>query len=92
MQKIIYIGISLVISIAYFQFLDWFLMDMQGLDYFYILRYWKPPLPVLPHVVFSYIYSITSLNISISYSSVCRTIESKIKIYRSSFKITPVQN
>jgi hypothetical protein len=38
MQKIIYIGISLVISIAYFQFLDWFLMDMQGLDYFYILR------------------------------------------------------
>lgn len=38
MQKIIYIGISLVISVAYFQFLDWFLMDMQGLDYFYIFR------------------------------------------------------
>ena len=38
MQKIIYLVISLLISIAYFQFLDWFLMDMQGLDYFYILR------------------------------------------------------
>jgi len=32
MQKIIYIGISLVISVAYFQFLDWFLMDTQ--DFF----------------------------------------------------------
>ena len=38
MQKHLYVGISLVISVAYFQFLDWFLMDMQGLDYFYIFR------------------------------------------------------
>jgi len=38
MQKIVYVIISLVISVGYFQFLDWFLMDQQGLDYFYILR------------------------------------------------------
>ncbi len=38
MQTVMYIVISIVISVAYFQFLDWFLMDMQGLDYFYILR------------------------------------------------------
>lgn len=38
MQTFIYVVIALVISVAYFQFLDWILMDMQGLDYFYILR------------------------------------------------------
>ena len=38
MQTFIYVVISLVIAVTYFQFLDWVLMDMQGLDYFYILR------------------------------------------------------
>jgi len=38
MQKILYVIISLIISVGYFQFLDWFLMDAHGLDYFYILR------------------------------------------------------
>ncbi len=38
MQTALYVAISIVIAVAYFQFLDWFLMDMQGLDYFYILR------------------------------------------------------
>ncbi len=38
MQTALYLAISIVISVAYFQFVDWFLMDMQGLDYFYILR------------------------------------------------------
>ncbi len=38
MQTFVYVVISLVIAVAYFQFLDWILMDMQGLDYFYILR------------------------------------------------------
>ena len=38
MQTVIYVVVSLFISIAYFQFLDWFLMDMQGLDYWYMFR------------------------------------------------------
>lgn len=38
MQTVIYVVVSLVICFAYFQFLDWFLMDMQGLDYFYMFR------------------------------------------------------
>ncbi len=38
MQTALYVMISIVIAVAYFQFLDWFLMDTQGLDYFYILR------------------------------------------------------
>jgi hypothetical protein len=38
MQTALYLIISIVISVAYFQFIDWALMDMQGLDYFYILR------------------------------------------------------
>lgn len=38
MQTVLYLIISIVISVAYFQFVDWFMMDMQGLDYFYILR------------------------------------------------------
>jgi len=38
MQTTLYLIISIVISVAYFQFIDWALMDMQGLDYFYILR------------------------------------------------------
>ncbi len=38
MQTVMYVVISIVIAVAYFQFLDWFLMDMQGLDYFYMFR------------------------------------------------------
>ncbi len=38
MQTALYLIISIVISVAYFQFIDWAMMDMQGLDYFYILR------------------------------------------------------
>ncbi len=38
MQTVLYLIISIVISVAYFQVIDWALMDMQGLDYFYILR------------------------------------------------------
>lgn len=38
MQTILYVVISLIISFAYFQFLDWMLMDAQGLDYFYMFR------------------------------------------------------
>jgi len=33
-----YVAISLVICFIYFQFLDWLLMDAQGLDYFYMFR------------------------------------------------------
>ena len=38
MQKLVYVIISLVISVVYFQFIDWYLMDAQGLDYFYMFR------------------------------------------------------
>lgn len=38
MQTFLYVIVSLVISIAYFQFIDWVLMDAQGLDYFYMFR------------------------------------------------------
>ncbi len=34
----VYVAISLVICFVYFQFLDWLLMDAQGLDYFYMFR------------------------------------------------------
>lgn len=34
----VYVAISLVICFIYFQFLDWVLMDAQGLDYFYMFR------------------------------------------------------
>lgn len=36
-KAVIVIG-SLVVAAAYFTFLDWALMDMQGLDYFYLFR------------------------------------------------------
>ncbi len=29
---------SLILATAYFTFLDWFAMDIQGLDYFYLFR------------------------------------------------------
>jgi len=33
------IGIgSFIVAAAYFTFLDWFAMDIQGLDYFYLFR------------------------------------------------------
>ncbi len=38
MQTALYVTVSLVISFVYFQFLDWYLMDSQGLDYFYMFR------------------------------------------------------
>jgi len=36
-KAVIMIG-SLVAAAVYFTFLDWALMDMQGLDYFYLFR------------------------------------------------------
>jgi len=38
MQTVLYVIVSLIICIGYFQFLDWLLMDAQGLDYFYMFR------------------------------------------------------
>jgi hypothetical protein len=38
MQTALYVLVSLVISFVYFQFVDWALMDAQGLDYFYMFR------------------------------------------------------
>jgi hypothetical protein len=38
MQTFLYVIVSLVICVAYFQFIDWVLMDAQGLDYFYMFR------------------------------------------------------
>jgi hypothetical protein len=32
------IGVSLLISVAYFNLVDHYLMDMQGLDYWYMFR------------------------------------------------------
>ena len=29
---------SLILATAYFTFLDWFAMNIQGLDYFYLFR------------------------------------------------------
>ena len=29
---------SLILATAYFTLLDWFAMDIQGLDYFYLFR------------------------------------------------------
>ena len=37
-QTIVYIVISAVICVAYFTLVDHFLMDMQGLDYWYLFR------------------------------------------------------
>jgi len=38
MQSVFYVVFSLVVCFIYFQFLDWYLMDAQGLDYFYMFR------------------------------------------------------
>ena len=32
------VGISLLIAVAYFHLVDHYLMDMQGLDYWYLFR------------------------------------------------------
>jgi hypothetical protein len=37
-QTILYILISTVICVAYFTLVDHYLMDMQGLDYWYLFR------------------------------------------------------
>ena len=37
-QTIVYVLVSLVICIAYFTAVDHFLMDSQGLDYWYLFR------------------------------------------------------
>jgi hypothetical protein len=37
-QTILYFLISLVICLVYFTAVDHFLMDMQGLDYWYLFR------------------------------------------------------
>jgi hypothetical protein len=37
-QTIFYILISAVICVAYFTLVDHYLMDMQGLDYWYLFR------------------------------------------------------
>jgi len=34
----VYVIVSILICFGYFQFLDWVLMDAQGLDYFYMFR------------------------------------------------------
>ncbi len=34
----VYVIVSVLICFGYFQFLDWILMDSQGLDYFYMFR------------------------------------------------------
>ena len=36
--KILFTIGSLIVAAAYFTWLDWALMDMQGLDYFYMFR------------------------------------------------------
>ena len=37
-MQVVYVIVSLIICFVYFQFLDWALMDAQGLDYFYMFR------------------------------------------------------
>ena len=37
-QKIFFAIGSLILATAYFTFLDWALMNIQGLDYFYLFR------------------------------------------------------
>jgi hypothetical protein len=37
-KKIAFAVVSLVIATLYFTWLDWALMSMQGLDYFYMFR------------------------------------------------------
>ena len=37
-KTIFYVAISLAISLTYFTIVDHFMMDMQGLDYWYMFR------------------------------------------------------
>ena len=37
-SSIVYAVIALIVAAGYFTFLDWFAMDIQGLDYFYLFR------------------------------------------------------
>jgi len=37
-KKIAFTIGSLILAAAYFTFLDWFAMNIQGLDYFYMFR------------------------------------------------------
>lgn len=37
-MKIAFAVGSLIVAAAYFTFLDWYAMDIQGLDYFYLFR------------------------------------------------------
>ena len=37
-KKVVFAIGSLILATAYFTFLDWFAMDIQGLDYFYLFR------------------------------------------------------
>ena len=37
-KKIAFTLVFLVVAAAYFTWLDWSLMNMQGLDYFYMFR------------------------------------------------------
>ncbi len=37
-QKVVFAIGSLILATAYFTFLDWALMNIQGLDYFYLFR------------------------------------------------------
>ncbi len=37
-KKIAFLIVSLIVATAYFTFLDWFAMNIQGLDYFYLFR------------------------------------------------------
>lgn len=37
-KTIVYVVVSLLVSITYFTLIDHFLMDMQGLDYWYLFR------------------------------------------------------
>lgn len=37
-KKVTMAIVSLILATAYFTFLDWALMDIQGLDYFYMFR------------------------------------------------------
>lgn len=38
MQTVLYVVISVIVCFLYFQAIDYLLMDMQGLDYFYMFR------------------------------------------------------
>ena len=38
MTTVVYVLISTAVCLTYFIGLDWFLMDSQGLDFFYMFR------------------------------------------------------